>query len=201
MNHHRRLLSLLVITSTLACSNGNNPADGGTDSSTDTGNNNKDASSNDAANDSGSCSAIGSGTVTGTLLGNTLAAKDAISSLGGGTPYVVVTDFSGACALGNNLKANSSGLLFDFLTSSSFTVGTVNVGAALDVQYATYDATCNSPTGESSTSGSVTITSVDSCKVVGTFDVTLNNDHVTGSFTAPNCVPSVASLDGGTACQ
>jgi hypothetical protein len=87
------------------------------------------------------------------------------------------------------------------LNTTSFAVGTVSVGANLDVQYATYDATCNSPAGESATSGSVTITSVDTCKVVGTFDVTLNTDHVTGSFTAPNCIPMALSLDGGQSCM
>ena len=34
---------------------------------------------------------------------------------------------------------------------------------------------------------SVTLTQVDPCSVAGTFDVMLETDHLTGSFTAPNC--------------
>jgi len=202
-NYRSVVVSLVAAVSVVfvACSNGNGPPDGGTDSSADTSTadtgSGNDVSA-DTTNDNNSCSPVGSGSVTGTFFGHMLMTKDAISSLGGGTPYILITDFAGVCALGNNLKANSSGLLFDFLTASAFTVGMVNFGTDLDVSYATYDATCNSLQGESATAGSVTITSVDTCKVVGTFDVTLNADHVTGSFSAPNCIPSVTSPDGGS---
>lgn len=188
----------------MGCSSGNGSNDGGTNdgSGNDSATNDastKDSTTTDAPSDSGCGSSIGSATVTGTLLGNPLAAKDSISNPGNGTPYVIITDYANACSLGlNNLKKNSSGLLFDFLTTATITTGTVNVGTDLDVQYATYDNTCNSPAGESSTSGSVTITQADACTIKGTFDVTLNNDHVTGSFTAPNCA-SPAS-DAGSGC-
>jgi hypothetical protein len=33
----------------------------------------------------------------------------------------------------------------------------------------------------------VTLTQVDSCEVAGTFDVMIETDHLTGSFTAPSC--------------
>ncbi len=189
----------------VGCSSGNGSNDGGTN---DGSNNNdsatndastKDSATTDAPTDSGCSASVGSATVTGTLLGNTLAAKDSISNPGNGTPYVIITDYANACSVGlNNIKKNSSGLLFDFLTTSTIAVGTVNVGADLDVQYATYDATCQSNTGESSTSGSVTITKADSCAIQGTFDVTLSNDHVTGSFTAPNCASPPS--DAGQGC-
>lgn len=137
--------------------------------------------------DATGCSADGSGSVTGTLLGATVAVKDAIV-LRGSSNFIALTDYAGACALANAAKANSSVLSFDFF-AAPFAVGTVDVGAALDVQYASFDATCNSSAGESSTGGSVTITNVTPCGIEATYDVTLNNDHVTGSFTAANCSP------------
>jgi hypothetical protein len=178
-----------------ACSNNNPGNDAGADA-----NPGKDAAGNDAAPDS-SCTASASGTVSGTLLGTTLNVKDVASSSGNGV-FVAFADFTGLCAVfqANNNKANSNGLVFDFLNATTFSTGTFTVPAQVDVQFATYDATCNSPQGESGSSGSVTVTSVDACKVVGTFDVTLNTDHVTGSFTAPNC--ATAASDGGAAgCQ
>jgi hypothetical protein len=203
----RKLLILAGILLAAGCSNNNDAStdagatDGGTDGAADGAATDGAATDGgaDASADSGACgSAVGSATVTGTLLGNTLAAKDAISNPGNGTPFIVITDFSGVCALGlNNLKASSSGFLFDFLKTTAISVGTVNVGSDLDVQYATYDSTCSSPAGESSTGGSVTITKADACGVEGTFDVTLNNDHVTGSFTAPTCN---SDSDAGQSC-
>jgi len=197
-----RTFLIAMGTVVVGCSSGNGSNDagsndgGGSDGTADSA---PTDSATDAPSEGGSCgSAVGSASVTGTLLGNTLAAKDAVSNPGNGTPFVVITDFSGVCAMGlNNLKKSSSGLLFDFLTTSTISVGTVNVGADLDVQYATYDATCNSPAGESSTGGSVNITKADACTIEGTFDVTLNSDHVTGSFKAPNCA---SSSDAGQSC-
>ncbi len=184
--------ALVPMVLVCACSGGGSGNDAGTDASptNDAANDvaTKDGAS-DAQGDAGGCGATtGTATVTGTLLGNTLTALDAVSNPGGGTPFVVITSWANVCSLGlNSIKKNGSGLLFDFLNTPTVTVGTFPVGANLDVQYATYDATCSSPTGESSTGGSVTITKADSCGIQGTFDVTLNNDHVTGSFNAPNC--------------
>lgn len=201
------ILALGVTMLALGCSNGNNPSDGGSEGGIDAGADTSPTDGSvkdvavDAPNEASTCPiTAGSGTVTGTLLGNTLAAKDAISSSANGTSFIAITDYTSTCADGlNNLKANSSALLFDFPATPTLSVGTVNVGAAVDVAYATYNATCNSPTGESSTGGSVTITAVTACSVQGTFDVTLNTDHVTGSFTAPVCT-NMNAVDGGQGC-
>ena len=187
--------ALFLVTMVAGCSSGGGSTDGaidaGLDSATDDG-------ASDAPTDTGSCAQTGSATVVGTFVGNSLVPKDAIATEG---PGLVIADFSGICALGQNRKANANELLFEFLGATAFTTGTVNVGNNLNVQYAQFDATCNATENEAATSGSVTITSVTSCGVVGTFDVTLNSDHVTGSFTAANCIPSVASLDGSTSCE
>jgi hypothetical protein len=55
------------------------------------------------------------------------------------------------------------------------------------VQFAEFDATCNSPNGESG-SGTVTITSASGSSLSGTYSFTLNADSISGSFVAPNCV-------------
>ena len=150
----------------------------------------------DASSDGGGCGNA-SASVNGTMLGVTLSAKDAIYAPGSSN-FVIVGDFAGLCALGNDLKASSNVLVFDFYGTAP-APGTVQVGAALDVQFAEYDQTCGSPAGESASSGSVTITKSDSCGVEGTFDVTLNSDHVTGSFTAPTC--SFQSDGGASSCK
>jgi hypothetical protein len=116
-----------------------------------------------------------------------LTPGDAQLSVGEGT-LVAISDWSGACALGlNAVKQNGKAVVFDFSHISTLTAGTFNVGPQVDVQYATYDQTCGSPTGESATGGTVTITTVDACSASGTFDVTLNQDHISGTFTARKC--------------
>jgi hypothetical protein len=48
------------------------------------------------------------------------------------------------------------------------------------------------------TGGTVTLTNVSSTQVEGTFDVTFaSGDHVTGHFSAGNCMPSGG---GGSSC-
>lgn len=189
------LVACLVLSA--ACSSTPQKGDAGTDGGTGT-----DASSDGGATDApASDSAGGCGNaaavVNGTMLGVTLSAKDATYAPGSSN-FVILGDFTGICALGNDLKASSNVLVFDFYGTAP-APGTIQVGAALDVQFAEYNQTCNSPAGESASSGSVTITKADSCGVEGTFDVTLNSDHVTGSFTAPTC--SLQPDGGASACK
>lgn len=152
------------------------------------------------ANDGGAqCSGItGTATVSGTMQGATLAAKDAVVIKGAGDTVIGITDFAGACALGNSLKKNSNVVSFDFI-GAALTPGTVQVGSSLSVQYAAFDQSCNSPNGESATAGSVTITGVSACAVSGAFDVNFGSDHITGSFKAAAC--TAANGAGGATCQ
>ena len=146
----------------------------------------------DASVDSGSCNLQASATLTGTMLGQTLVPKDAVSFQTHTTDYeavVAITDFTGTCALGNDFKASSNilSMVYESPTPLSAAKFDLTQTTVWDAQYAQYDATCQSPQGESSTAGTITITSVDACGIVGSYDLTLNNDHVTGTFTAPNC--------------
>ena len=137
----------------------------------------------------GSAGAGGSGSVSGTLLGKTFAAADAASYSGGGGVTVVLSDAPGVCSEveTNGVKPGSSALVFTLPAAASGTTY-----AAVEVQFAEFDGTCNSPAGESG-SGSVTITPATASSLSGTFSFTLNADSITGSFVAPTCTPGTGA--------
>ncbi|MGH7439581.1 MAG: hypothetical protein ACRENE_28155, partial [Polyangiaceae bacterium] len=58
--------------------------------------------------------------------------------------------------------------------------------ASVHVQFAEFDATCNSPAGESGM-GTVDLTGVGAGSLKGTFSFSLNGDTITGNFDAPTC--------------
>ena len=181
----------------VACSQGPEKSDGGSDASSDS------PVTSDASSDTGSsCKLTGAATLTGTFLGQTLAPKDAISYQQGGMLVVGVFDYAGACALGNDLKASSNVLAITYSGTTPLPTNTpidVKATQGLDAQYARYDAQCGSPQGESVTAGTITLTELDACGVAGSFDLTFSNDHVTGTFTAPTCA---LTPDGGaSACK
>ena len=189
----RTTLALLLLS---ACSSNNPAMDGGTDASSD-------VSTDTSSSDSGSNCASASATVTGTIQAATLSAKDAVYAppANGGSAFAAIADVANVCPIvkANANKANAKVFVLVF-TGGAPKVGMTPVGSmVLDAQWAAYDATCSSM-GGSADSGSVTITRADSCGVVGTFDLTFGNDHVTGSFTAPTC--TIPPSDGGsTTCQ
>ncbi len=80
---------------------------------------------------------------------------------------------------------------YGITTSSTATVGAV-------VVYSAFNATCVDINDEQASSGTITIATVTSVEITGTFDLILNSsdadggsspgtDHVTGSFSAPIC--------------
>jgi hypothetical protein len=142
-----------------------------------------------------SAGASGSGSVSGTLLGKTFTAADAASYGANGIVMVVLSDASGVCGelATNGVKPNSSALVFTLPAAAG--------GARYDsvnVQFAEFDATCNSPAGESG-SGSVTVTAATASSVSGTFSFSLNSDSITGSFVAPTCACAPGS--GAQVCK
>ncbi len=187
------------------CSNNNGGTDAGPDAQSDVtaADSPSDVATNDVATDTGGCNVTASGTITGTFLGNTLTPKDALSNQSKvGSQYeviVAIADFTGVCALGNDTKASSNVLSFVYSDTTPLAAATLDLSKTnvLSVQYAQFNATCQSSQGESASSGTVTFTKVDSCGIVGTFDLTFNTDHVTGSFSAPTC-GNVADGGAGT---
>ena len=190
-----RLLFVLPLVA-LGCSQTPGANDAGTDAAGVDAS--SDASSDapvatDSAADANGCTLQAAATLSGTMLGQTLAPKDAVSYETHTTEYeavVAIADFANACSLGNDYKASSNVLSMVYVSASqplsaaTFDLTKTNVW---DAQYAQFDATCNSSQGESSTAGTITIASVDACGIVGSYDLTLGSDHVTGTFTAPNC--------------
>lgn len=136
----------------------------------------------------GGGTAAGSGSVSGTLLGKSFATADAASYATSTGIRIVLYDAPGLCGYlkSNAVKANSSSIVID--------ISSPNAGSypGSNVQYAQFDATCNSPMGESG-SGTVEITSTDANMISGTFRLTLNSDSITGSFFAPICMGAPGS--------
>jgi hypothetical protein len=182
-----------------ACSTPNPSDDGGVDAS---GSDvvATDSPAQDAPSDGSSCNVTASATITGTFLGKTLTPQDEIAFQAHTTQYetvVGITDYKGACGLGNDVKANSNVLAIVYQGSTPLVPATIDVAQTntMSIQFTEFDGTCQSPAGESASSGKITFTQVDDCAVTGSFDLVFNSDHVTGTFAAPVCA---AAPDGGT---
>jgi hypothetical protein len=141
---------------------------------------------------SGGINGVGSASVTGTEQGVAFAAMDAVSSAPG---TIKIADFAGLCAYGLS-EAKPGATYVGIIFVNGFQVGTTQVGAALEAQIAVWDSNCNS-FDDIASSGSVTLTRVDSSSIDGTFDLTTaTRSHFTGSFSAPMC-----TMPGSTKCR
>jgi hypothetical protein len=197
-------LPLLLLLAT-ACSNNNpTPDGGGTDAAADIVQT-QDSASDAPPSDGGSCNVSSSSAlVTGTFLGKAFSPQDSVAFEAHTTQYEVVvglTDFKGECALGNDVKANSNVVAFIYQAATPLVPATIDIAQTnvLFAQYTQFDGTCQSPAGESASSGTITFTRADDCAVEGSFDLMFNTDHVTGSFTSPVCANTP---DGGaSACK
>jgi|SRR5580658_2348588 hypothetical protein len=158
------------------------------------------------------------GRVTGTVGGASFVTTDAVSELIPGSSSaigalvsVALTDFSGACAdLGTGAPPASGAVIvltvLQGASGQTYSIG----GQVASVAYgAQYSSQCHTFTSGNSTtsshfavlqvaaSGSVTLGTVDSTTVTGSFDATFpSGDHITGTFTAPNC-PNVSQGSNG----
>ena len=189
---------LVSFAALLACSSSPLPSDdGGTDASADV------PSLGDVANvdaSDGGCAVAASATLSGTFLGQTLTPQDSLAFEAHTTQYEVVVgvaDYKGVCGLGNDVKASSNVLAIVYEGATPLAPATIDLAQTntMSAQYTQYDGTCQTPKGESASSGTVTFTRVDECAVTGSFDLVFNADHVTGTFSAPVCA---AAPDGGT---
>jgi hypothetical protein len=76
------------------------------------------------------------------------------------------------------------------LTPGTYTLGTTPTGSTGTLAFAGYDqtdATCTSSSSSGSATGSITITSVTGSAIAGSYDVTQDTNHLTGSFNATVC--------------
>jgi len=157
--------------------------------------------------------------VNGTRLGNSMQAADATSANGtiaqSTTPpsnlnagIIGISSVGAICSkvtAGQAPKSSQFLLLvvvdFNGAQSSAPTApGTYTVSPTATkragAQYIQLDANCQNTVGNVfATSGTVTLTSVNNGSYAGTFDLTLNSgDHITGSFSASNCIGLVPFL-------
>lgn len=187
-----RFLSFIALgaLAILGCSDGSkqNDAGSGSDAAADVA-----QQPGDAKSDAPSSCFAESATVSGTFYGLTLTPKDAVSifsTTNSNAFFVAISDYANLCATASGIKASSQILVFDYQGGATLPIGTpvdVTKTEGFDVQWAQYDQTCNTPQGESASSGTVTFSELDACGAAGTFDLVFNDDHVTGSFGAPAC--------------
>jgi len=152
-------------------------------------------------------SACGGGNrVSGTVQGTSLAAHDALARVVRqpcGSLNILITSISPVCAPAVNAKnATSLTLLLAVVSSGNspctsavpsglgtFALkdsgqGNVLVAAIFD----DFNASCESRSQWANT-GTVTLSGLNPYS--GTFDLTFDSDHLTGSFTAPECTAAV----------
>ncbi|MBS2030982.1 MAG: hypothetical protein JST54_23975 [Deltaproteobacteria bacterium] len=202
---NRALLLCTSVLALVACSGGGTGS-GSTAGSSGGSSGTAHGSTTTGGSSGGSTSgtSAGSATVTGTILGASFTPQDAISEVSSSSTFVVLTSYSGVCALAmadpNASKANSSTLVFDF--SGGATARAFSAPNDVDAQFANFDATCGSPSGESASGGTVTVTRADATGIDGTFDLFMDSattGHITGTFSAPTC--AAPASDGGFSCR
>jgi hypothetical protein len=170
------------------------------------------------------CGACGGGsstnaTVNGTISGQSMGAQDSVSNVltssGNSEGLILITNAGNTCGklTANQQPRNAKAIFIDMATQttttfsapaasgaytvySSGTIGNVTGNVALAL-YAATDANCNPVTSIEATSGTVTLTRVDSTGYSGTFDITFSDaSHVTGSFTAGKCTALSTNIQG-----
>jgi hypothetical protein len=139
-------------------------------------------------------------TISGTLGGQPLLAKDAIAFNKNSRLTLKITDYEGACALeenGNAHKQNSHYLeLYLDAYPGTATAHTIGSPTQIGAQIFTRDGTCSGPVAIAS-GGTVTVTSVTTSDVVGTFNLAFPEGPVTGTFKAPICNAGALVGSGG----
>ena len=139
-------------------------------------------------------------TISGTLGGKPLLAKDAIAFNKKSFLTLKITDYEGACALQENGNAHKQSsryleLYLDAYPGMSMT-HTVGSPAQTGAQIITRDGTCGGPVAVAS-GGTVTVTSITTSDVVGTFNLVFPEGPVTGTFKAPICNGGALVGSGG----
>ena len=168
----------------------------------------------------GGSSSSGSATVNGNIGGQPMAAQDAVSNVltsgSNSQGFILITNASNTCGKlaasqqPKNAKAIAVGIATQTGTSyaapaatGAYTVyNSSNIGTAsgnvVVGEYVATDALCNNIASIEASSGTVTLTRVDSNGYAGTFDITFSDlSHATGSFTANKCT-ALTDTVGGT---
>jgi hypothetical protein len=161
---------------------------------------------------SGNGGSGGSASVQGQIGGGSVPTTDTIGvvgtqTTGGTTPAavayagVVITNVANSCALSqghHNPPSTTSLVLSVAVEGAAVPPGTYAVGAsgktAVDAQFVRTTATCTSESASVAASGSVTLTTVSSTTLQGSFDITMGSgEHLSGTFTGPVCAVDLAT--------
>jgi hypothetical protein len=155
---------------------------------------------------SGGSGGSGTSSITGTVAGQPVPSTDTIAiygttQLNPAITYagVVITNRGNTCdrvqrqvGLANEVvlevvvsRGSDTTTQAGVISPGAYTVGT-RTNPAATVEYLVIDARCSARTATQASSGTVTLTQVDSGTVSGSFDATFpNGDHIAGSFSAP----------------
>lgn len=178
----------------------------------DPGNDDASPAGEDAGHDGASATATttGTGTISGPIAGRTFVVADAYAELDSSASQPVVVkmrDYVGACAMAQ-VRASKAGSTEFKLEIHPTTSGAAFPGPGtypvlvdkpdggspafyVEAQAKVFDGACSSTTIARGSSGTVTLSSVTSTEVKGTFDVTFPSGRVTGTFDVGVCtIPS-----------
>ncbi len=213
-----RLSALVFVALAYACSSSSNEGTGtGNSSGNDTGSKGSNASSGGSGSvGSGGSSAGGSGGVPTLTVNDQIAGTGTAALTTGGTGYITLVGLSSATGLCSALSADAN---TNFASATTFFIAVVGTSAIGPGTYDIYPSTaamptlpaaiggynvttssCASAATASGTSGTITIASVTSSTVAGTYDVTFPDGTMQGSFSAPICSGlNVDALIGGAA--
>jgi hypothetical protein len=155
--------------------------------------------------------------IEGSIDGETVAATDAVGLYSVASEYgdtrvatgVLVSNLSGVCAvLQHHLDpAGASSLVVSVVaTGNTIATGTYPVSATADpsasVFYGVQDADCGQSTSVQASGGTVTLATIDSTTIAGSFDVRFaSGDHLTGTFSAPVCDFTLDTDGGSSTCS
>jgi len=157
---------------------------------------------------SGSAGGVQSTTVTGTIAGATVPTTSDYAVIGPLVdtfgPFtsdgvaVTISNIANSCSVAqhNGSPANMTSLVILVaapipVVPGTYAITTTTPTATSTIGYLVYETTnaqCSRTTIHSAHSGSITLLTVGSTSVEGTFSVTMDTgDHVLGTFTAPVC--------------
>jgi hypothetical protein len=170
------------------------------------------------------CGACGGGSsspasVSGNIGGQSMNAQDAVSGINtvgtNSVAGILITNVANTCSMltAHQQPRNAKAILIaigtqnGLSTSAPTSTGTYPVfspagivsarGNVAIAAYGATDANCVTVSRIDATSGTVTLTRVDSSGYAGTFDITFSDSsHVTGSFTASNCAAITSNVQG-----
>jgi hypothetical protein len=163
----------------------------------------------------------GATTIQGTIGGATVATASTVAVVGplvdtfgaftSNGVTVVVSNISGFCSIAqhNATPANADALTLIVAAPDQVVPGIYPIATSPSasqsfgtVTYETTDAQCDTSGTHSAMSGSITLSSVSSTSVHGTFEVTMDTgEDVSGIFSASVCDVSLAGDAGPAACQ